>query len=278
MAKISRFGTRIRQTLRSDSSSFPYLSGDTFKLAADFQFIDIKDFHRRQNWSEFKVVFCKSESLDLFLSEKPSGLNPSVLLCGNSDFDFHSIDEFNFDKIKAVFLQNSFVSDNKRIFTLPIGLENASYESNGRIGLFSKRLSLQKSNSILVGPFGNTHGERSVFRDLPADPSLYCVKDRVSTRQHLKNIDSHRFVACPRGNGVDTHRLWETLYRGSIPVLLRNSWSESLQNFGLPVQIVEEWSDLCSVTSRFITLSPDQIRNNPLLWMQNWEKMFSAFI
>ena len=25
-------------------------------------------------------------------------------------------------------------------------------------------------------------------------------------------------VVCPAGNGVDTHRLWETLYSGRIPI------------------------------------------------------------
>jgi hypothetical protein len=205
-------------------------------------------------------------------------LNPRVLLCGNSDFDFHAIDSSALGGIKALFLQNSFISDNKMIFTLPIGLENARYESNGRIGLYSKKLSYQKSNSVLVGPFGNTHAERSRLNSLESDQFIYRVKERVSTRRHLSNVDSHNFVACPRGNGVDTHRVWESLYRGSIPVLLRNSWSESLKNFGFPVKIIDDWGELRSVPKESNILSPFQVRNQPFLWMPTWEKLFLDFI
>ncbi len=275
---LSTLSLRIRQTFLTHDTSFPYLSGDTFKLAADFEFSSLEDFQAQNNWGEKKVVFCKSDSLELFLSEKPSRLNPRVLLCGNSDFDFYSINSSAFGGIKAVFLQNSFISDNKMIFTLPIGLENARYESNGRISLYSKRLHNRKSNSVLVGPFGNTHAERSQLNSLESDQFLHCVKERVSTRRHLRNVDLHNFVACPRGNGVDTHRVWESLYRGSIPVLVRNAWSESLRNLGFPVHILEEWDEIRSVPNESFELSPFQIRNQPLLWMPTWEKMFSDFI
>jgi hypothetical protein len=254
------------------------LSGDTFKLSADFHFSSLEDFHTQRNWGEKKVVFCKSDSLELFISEKPSQLNPRVLLCGNSDFDFHSIDLTALGGTKAVFLQNSFISDNKMIFTLPIGLENARYESNGRVSLYSKKLHYQKLNSVLVGPFGNTHIERSQLNSLESDQFLCCVKERVSTPRHLSNIDLHNFVACPRGNGVDTHRVWESLYRGSIPVLVRNSWSESLKNFGFPVKIINDWGEIRSVPNQSTILGPSQVRNHPFLWMRTWEKMFMDFM
>ncbi|NBQ42369.1 MAG: hypothetical protein EBU23_07500, partial [Mycobacteriaceae bacterium] len=40
-------------------------------------------------------------------------------------------------------------------------------------------------------------------------------------RRFLRAVRNHKFVACPRGNGVDTHRTWEALYMGSIPILRR---------------------------------------------------------
>lgn len=278
MVNLSTLGQSIRQTFLTHDTSFPYLSGDTFKLSADFQFSSLEDFQSQRNWEEKKVVFCKSDSLGLFLSEKPSQLNPRVLLCGNSDFDFHSIDSSGLGGIKALFLQNSFISDSKMIFTLPIGLENARYESNGRVSLYSKKLRNEKLNSVLVGPFGNTHTERNQLNSLESDRFLYCVKERVSTPRHLSNVDSHNFVACPRGNGVDTHRVWESLYRGSIPVLVRNSWSESLKNFGFPVKIIDDWGEIRSVPNESTILSPSQVRNHPFLWMRTWEKMFLDFM
>ena len=278
MVNLSRIGTTLRQTFSSQVTSFPYLSGDTFRVGSDFAFSDVGDFQRARNWDEIRVVFCKSDALEIFLSEKPTLLNPRVLLSGNSDFDFHSIDETNFGGIRAIFLQNSFISDNKRIFTLPIGLENAEYASNGRISLYSKKITLNKLNSVQVGPFGNTHYERNYLSNLVSDSQISCTKFRVSTRKHIRNIDAHQYVACPRGNGVDTHRVWETLYRGSSPVLLRNSWSESIQNMGFPVNLIEDWKDIRSVTSQKNTLNPLQIRSTSMLWMQYWQEKITNFI
>jgi len=36
---------------------------------------------------------------------------------------------------------------------------------------------------------------------------------------YLQNLLSHHFVFCPPGNGEDTHRMWEALYCGAIPVV-----------------------------------------------------------
>ena len=52
-------------------------------------------------------------------------------------------------------------------------------------------------------------------------------------------------VICPRGAGVDTHRFWECLLLGAIPVVLNQDHCGRLaQNLDLPVISVEAWSDL----------------------------------
>ena len=43
---------------------------------------------------------------------------------------------------------------------------------------------------------------------------------------YLRDLRNHAFVLCPRGNGVDTHRMWETLYMGSIPIVRRHTAME----------------------------------------------------
>lgn len=58
----------------------------------------------------------------------------------------------------------------------------------------------------------------------------------------LREIRNHSYVLCPRGNGVDTHRLWETLYMGSIPIVLWDSahagWTD------LPILFVNSWDEV----------------------------------
>jgi len=49
-------------------------------------------------------------------------------------------------------------------------------------------------------------------------------------------------VACPAGTGVDTHRFWEALYLGSVPIVLRGQLSAMYEN--LPVIQLNAWEDL----------------------------------
>lgn len=50
------------------------------------------------------------------------------------------------------------------------------------------------------------------------------------------------FVLCPEGNGPDTHRLWEALALGCVPVVRRNFLAGFLAD--LPVLVVDDWRQI----------------------------------
>ncbi len=53
---------------------------------------------------------------------------------------------------------------------------------------------------------------------------------------YLEALCSHHFVFCPPGNGEDTHRMWEALYAGAVPVVRD---SPAMRNFrDLPILTV----------------------------------------
>ena len=55
---------------------------------------------------------------------------------------------------------------------------------------------------------------------------------------YLEALFSHHFVFCPPGNGEDTHRMWEALYCGAVPVVRKSS---AMRNFkDLPILFVPE--------------------------------------
>ena len=61
-------------------------------------------------------------------------------------------------------------------------------------------------------------------------------------------LTRYSFVASPRGLGTDTHRTWEALYLGVIPIVRRSPISELYS--GLPVIELKEWGDLDRATLR----------------------------
>jgi hypothetical protein len=66
----------------------------------------------------------------------------------------------------------------------------------------------------------------------------YSIEGRL---KFLTELGLAQFVACPRGNGFDTHRVWESLYMGAIPVVLDTPQARELY-FGLPIIFVQRWS------------------------------------
>jgi hypothetical protein len=73
---------------------------------------------------------------------------------------------------------------------------------------------------------------------------------------YIDNIYSHKFVICPEGHGIDTHRKWETLYLNTIPIEKR-----SINNFfyeDLPICLVDSWEE---ITEDFLSNEYNKITN-----------------
>jgi len=69
-------------------------------------------------------------------------------------------------------------------------------------------------------------------------------------------VKKHKFVLCPEGNGTDTHRTWETLYVGSIPIEKRNINNSFYQD--LPICFVDSLSE---INEDFLNYEFDRIKN-----------------
>ena len=59
---------------------------------------------------------------------------------------------------------------------------------------------------------------------------------------YLNKLKISSFVLCPWGNGIDTHRFWETLYSGSIPVTKKHKTYEAAKD--LPVLFVDDYNEI----------------------------------
>ena len=63
------------------------------------------------------------------------------------------------------------------------------------------------------------------------------------TDEYQEEMADHKFIVCPRGNGIDTHRLWEALYSGIIPVVVRHrthNWADG----NLPILFVDDYREV----------------------------------
>jgi len=283
----SRFyvlGVYAKRILRWRRNSSPFISGDLFADMADYVYKPprFRVFKRQQiPLRDAKIVFCRSENLQELFASCFEDINASVVICGNSDFEFHVLPEMIPPSVKALFLQNSFISDNAFVFTLPIGIENLRWGVNGNPRLFKRQVD-NPLNKILFGPLGNTHPTRTQVVDNFRGSQLHwdCLPSvRISPKKYAQIARRYRMIAAVRGNGIDTHRHWESLYRGVIPVTLRDKWSESLQDIGIPFCLIDGW-DKESVSKIFSTPARPSI--NPLeieaIWEPYWRRLIRSFV
>lgn len=259
------------------------MSGDLFAGISDISFfgprfdaasIDGKDLDNAQ------VIFCPSHELERLNSEYGKSLRAKILILGNSDRDFDGSELKVPRTVKHVFAQN-LLNGSKYMSVLPIGIENLRLGRNGELHLFREALVNQhKLNRILVGPFSPTHHEREFFfsDNFLGNSSIVKVSDHLSPNNFAKISADFKFVAAPRGNGLDTHRFWESLYRGSYPVVLQSTWSNQITELGIPLVTVSEWDEnsLSSIDFEMPSLSnPKQI---PALWWPFWRDRINKAI
>jgi hypothetical protein len=66
------------------------------------------------------------------------------------------------------------------------------------------------------------------------------LSDGADFENYLISLRQHRFALSPPGRGMDTHRTWEALMVGTIPIVLHSPLDILYDK--LPVLIVDDWS------------------------------------
>lgn len=141
-----------------------------------------------------------------------------------------------------------------RVRGLPLGITNATNESEyhpiyGNLDVMVEVAQQPRTikNLVYMNFSVETypHERRRVWDMFASKPWVTCGSHVVSheaRKTFLEDVRNHSFVLCPRGNGIDTHRLWETLYMGSIPIVIwdiaHSDWTD------LPILFVSSWEEV----------------------------------
>ena len=94
------------------------------------------------------------------------------------------------------------------------------------------------------------------------------IKIQVTDPNLYKELSLYKFVLCPPGAGVDTHRLWESLYLNCIPIVERSTINKLYDD--LPILVVNNWND---ITENYLNIKYKEIENNKLNKIYNMEKI-----
>lgn len=163
-------------------------------------------------------------------------------------------------KIYATNLHIPFgVASKLGVFPLPLGLPNSTSESPAHLVAGNLDLIIQASldGESFQGelrPYANFSPatfsrEREGLLDLcNSTPWVKVGNMEVTTEgrlNYLREMKRYGLVVCPRGNGLDTHRFYEALALGVLPVVKAGDYGARLASkLGLPAVILQHWGHL----------------------------------
>jgi len=265
-------------------TSPPYISGDSIADLCGTVLFPHKLWNIKTKFRKGKnprLVFCPSSKYLHLHKNYNAEERISILVLGNGDHDFNEVELKQVGQIaEKVYVQN-LDHDIDNFEVLPIGIENLRLGQNGRLALVRKLVSWKdKKSRVLIGPFSNTHPERLELLELSKSAGLWDIHSGyISPRKYAKISGEYKFVACPRGNGLDTHRFWETLYRGSIPIVKDSTWARLIARLGIPLLMVPEWTadELSKVVSS-ATFEDYDPKNIAALWTSYWDVLFNSYL
>jgi len=208
-----------------------------------------------------------------------------TVILGHSDFPLSCVDLFHLKrKIRPRRIFASNLSCGFKPATLfnarpiPLGLTNPTRESFAHTVLGN---AAHFALAYDLTPSVAAQGEERLYinfttRNAPrdresalkiAENSAFAMirTPEISNRgrvRYLSEIRKNGLVVCPAGNGLDTHRFYETLLMGALPVVLKHSYSDRLaRHLELPCIAISSWRDLLKIDQ--LREKASLVRNRP---------------
>lgn len=182
--------------------------------------------------NNYGVIFVFTHDLEDFYNKFENNLKDKIIVNHNSDHGINYI-----KNVRYHFGQNCFIKNDK-LLSIPIGIENSQWFDHN---LFYnvRKMNLPKTKNIYFYFSLSTHPSRYDCYNKLKDKLEWNIKR--NKQEYFIELAKHKYAICPRGNGLDTHRLWECLYLDVIPIVIKNDYPNT---DNLPIIVLNDWEDI----------------------------------
>jgi hypothetical protein len=228
-----------------------YINGNKFLEMADFAIdFDHKDF-TMEMFKKNSILYCKTDFLPMLFNHLKLSGRKYILISHMSDIPItKQLFESKPKCIVKWFAENA-VYKHPDLIPIPLGLENHKGTSKGKftnhtwfVNNINLLVSKKKDPNVLYcnwNPDTNREQRGDIIPAIEKNGVKVHHETGLSFEQYCENMSNYMFVVCPPGNGVDTHRVWEALYMGCIPIVLDH---HIFQGYNLPIMRVKSWSEV----------------------------------
>lgn len=251
-----------------------------------FQYHRQMDFERlNQPWENPPIVFCYSYLIARLCEKLAANLimRPFVLVTHNSAHTITPVHEedrkrgvacpviYLLGHPKVLRWHSSNVNhDHPKLKPLPLGIANPQHPHGSSVVLAHvASLRVPQTECAYVNFNVSTRPEeRNACLERARDKGY---KEAPTTslpfEDYVRELAIHRHCFCPAGYALDTHRLWECLYLGVIPIVRRSAFVKLLDRHVIPnmMFIVDSWDDVPGDAAELdkATKGLRTIRNDP---------------
>lgn len=229
-----------------------FITGDQFKNKANY-ILDEQGFRKnKEQVNNIPIFFVKTNCIDIFFDSSFLPKSKFILITHNSDFNINSnyATYINYPYLVKWYAQNVDYK-NDILIPIPIGIANSQWP-HGDINILKNTIDQNHNKKGLVYANFNINTNIAVRKKCLQEVQIkygeYLEKN-VPFNVYLKHISESYFNICPLGNGIDSHRIWESLYLKTIPIT-ENTYNISyLKNrLDLPIILINKWEEINNIT------------------------------
>jgi hypothetical protein len=252
---IRKFITSFFKIFDMYPTSDPFITGDSFrsisKLVYDPQ-VHIS-YSSISHLGENSIIFVFSNDYMNFVKVRvQSDVRCFKIICHNSDLEFDQSMLNLIIKDDIVFAVNASMQA-KNLIPIPIGLENKRFHNNGIVNRYS---SLSKNTPYIDKIFysfnlSTNPPVRTHYYDKLSNYDFSIGYEWMDNHTYLIEMSKYMFCFSPPGNGIDCHRTWESIAINVIPICLKSPLMEYFVSLGLPIWMIEDFSEIIDIESRY---------------------------
>ncbi|MDE3045940.1 MAG: hypothetical protein KGJ02_04780 [Verrucomicrobiota bacterium] len=270
----------IRLLLLFPLCLFSFVCGDAFRAYSDHQYDEDKPSIPPLT-TPGQTIFLKGAHLSTFFANiHPHLAYPYILISHISDDSVPASHASHLDdpKLIAWFGINCDGTLHPKFHPIPIGVANAHLPHGNKslLSAIQQNPPPKQYLAYLNFTIQSFSSERwPLFKLLSHTP--FCHRTlRINYESYLRITAAAHFMISPRGLGLDTYRLWESLYLGTIPIVKSSSLDPLYA--GLPILIISDWAQ---VTEPFLREQLLSFANRSFsfekLSMEYWIQLINSY-
>lgn len=225
-----------------------FITGNSYKRYAHYVWDESGFQKNNQCNSNTLTFFIKTDYIISFFNSSYVTNDPFVLITHNSDLDINSSysQYIQLPNLIKWYAQNVNYKHEKLI-PIPIGIANEKWP-HGNTKILQSVIDRQSKKRALM------YANFNIFTN--PNQRKYClqyikpeyIENNVPFETYLQHTSESYFSICPLGNGIDSHRIWESLYLRTVPIVEDTYNIRYLkQSLNLPIIIIKKWNELTNL-------------------------------